>query len=323
MFEIKPVAESSEILGCYGKNTIPLGTVILQEDPISSVFDLSSNMMWDLTKKLLISNQHTKIMSLCSIPVKNATLQKEMAVAFAKENNMLIGNVSKTYHIVCRNAYFISNFITFHRRGLALYDCISKFNHSCNPNCVLVFDNNTGLIVTIRDIEIGEELTVSYYLLASYPIPADERQSLLKKHYDFNCKCQNCKVGVFKEWNDKERDIFRLINETTLGIIFFNVGSKIFNNKKNILDNNPILLIILGVIYIRSFLHEGETEDDAMMASKLAYEGYKVLNEIKDGFFKWYATFIFSIILGHELSENDSKLRRLLLVNDRKDCSVL
>ncbi|KAI4650673.1 hypothetical protein J4E93_003030 [Alternaria ventricosa] len=74
----------------------------------------------------------------------------------------------------------------------ALYPLISRINHACNPNSFVLF-SRAGVSMAIkayRDIEAGEEITVSYLLLG---IPFQKRQSLIKR-WGFKCTCSLCSL---------------------------------------------------------------------------------------------------------------------------------
>ncbi|KAJ4364044.1 hypothetical protein N0V83_009499 [Neocucurbitaria cava] len=80
----------------------------------------------------------------------------------------------------------------------ALYPLISqRINHACNPNSFVLF-SRAGVSMAIkayRDIQPGEEITVSYLLLGQ---PFTERQHLIKR-WGFACTCDLCSLP------DKER----------------------------------------------------------------------------------------------------------------------
>ncbi|KAF7674584.1 hypothetical protein GT037_007344 [Alternaria burnsii] len=74
----------------------------------------------------------------------------------------------------------------------ALYPLISRINHACNPNSFVLF-SRAGVSMAIkayRDIEPGEEITVSYLLLG---LPSPKRQSLIKR-WGFKCTCDLCSL---------------------------------------------------------------------------------------------------------------------------------
>ncbi|EMP37488.1 SET and MYND domain-containing protein 3 [Chelonia mydas] len=68
---------------------------------------------------------------------------------------------------------------------------MSLLNHSCDPNCVIVFEGRQLLLRSIREIQIGEELTISYI---ESLMPSSERQKHLKRQYCFECNCLLCQT---------------------------------------------------------------------------------------------------------------------------------
>ncbi|KAI8619923.1 hypothetical protein BC830DRAFT_1039507, partial [Chytriomyces sp. MP71] len=64
-------------------------------------------------------------------------------------------------------------------------------NHSCVPNCAVAFEPVTHMarLVSLRDIQEGEELTVSYVDSAD---PYHSRRLDLQRRYFFTCKCELC-----------------------------------------------------------------------------------------------------------------------------------
>ena len=77
--------------------------------------------------------------------------------------------------------------------GTALWSLGSFFNHSCDPNCVLVLDKSGVSFRCIRAVGKGEELCVSYVNLYQ---GRKDRQSVLKRiHGFFPCSCSRCSDG--------------------------------------------------------------------------------------------------------------------------------
>ncbi|XP_030355442.1 histone-lysine N-methyltransferase SMYD3 isoform X2 [Strigops habroptila] len=60
---------------------------------------------------------------------------------------------------------------------------------SCAPNCVIVFEGYQLLLRSVREIQIGEELTISYI---ESLMPTSERQKQLMRQYCFECDCVFC-----------------------------------------------------------------------------------------------------------------------------------
>eukprot|EP00057_Strongylocentrotus_purpuratus_P015557 XP_011670031.1 PREDICTED: histone-lysine N-methyltransferase SMYD3-like isoform X2 [Strongylocentrotus purpuratus] len=66
----------------------------------------------------------------------------------------------------------------------------SMVNHSCDPNCALVFDGRKLQVRTVKDVKEGEECTISYFTAVNYP--TKERQAFLDHVHYFTCKCVKC-----------------------------------------------------------------------------------------------------------------------------------
>ncbi|PIA17217.1 hypothetical protein COEREDRAFT_80574 [Coemansia reversa NRRL 1564] len=63
------------------------------------------------------------------------------------------------------------------------------FNHSCRPNCAISFNNGCLSLRAIDNIEIGQELTISY---VDTMLPRSERRERLENVYFFTCTCSKC-----------------------------------------------------------------------------------------------------------------------------------
>ena len=64
-------------------------------------------------------------------------------------------------------------------------------NHSCDPNCDAVIENERIWIETIRDVQPGEELAYDYaYELEERHTPAAKRK------YPCNCGARNCRSTI-------------------------------------------------------------------------------------------------------------------------------
>ena len=63
-------------------------------------------------------------------------------------------------------------------------------NHSCAPNCVVVFSRHGRQeIRTCREVAAGEELCHFYTDLCA---PTAVRRSRLQKQFEFVCGCSHC-----------------------------------------------------------------------------------------------------------------------------------
>ncbi|XP_041481801.1 histone-lysine N-methyltransferase SMYD3-like [Lytechinus variegatus] len=73
--------------------------------------------------------------------------------------------------------------------AVGIYLRASMLNHSCNPNCLVVFDGRKLQLRTVKDVKEGEECTISYVDIMD---PVKERQSELEERYHFTCNCVKC-----------------------------------------------------------------------------------------------------------------------------------
>ncbi|GLV44238.1 SET and MYND domain containing class 5 [Carabus blaptoides fortunei] len=78
--------------------------------------------------------------------------------------------------------------------GSALYALQSACNHSCLPNAQPNFlHNNFQLsMVTLKDIQAGEEITISYLDECVLNRSRHSRQTFLAENYMFVCDCPKC-----------------------------------------------------------------------------------------------------------------------------------
>ncbi|MEE6475481.1 hypothetical protein FKM82_010761 [Ascaphus truei] len=82
--------------------------------------------------------------------------------------------------------------------GVGLYPSMSLLNHSCDPNCVIVFEGRHILLRTVKEIPKGEELTISYI---DVKVNTHMRQNQLQRQYCFICDCHRCQS------RDKDTDM--------------------------------------------------------------------------------------------------------------------
>ncbi|RLN98535.1 hypothetical protein BBJ28_00014412 [Nothophytophthora sp. Chile5] len=73
--------------------------------------------------------------------------------------------------------------------GTALFPIICTMNHSCDPNCTVLYTKNGDAhVVAIRDIQKGEELCICYI---DVDMDLQMREANLRE-YKFKCFCSRC-----------------------------------------------------------------------------------------------------------------------------------
>ncbi|CAN6476212.1 unnamed protein product [Victoria cruziana] len=111
--------------------------------------------------------------------------------------------------------------------GTGLYPVISIINHSCLPNCVLLFEGKLAVVRAVEPITRGSEVVISYIETAA---STTTRRKALKDQYIFNCMCIRCmKVGQKDDIEESATlEGYKCRNENCDGYILQNSGTKLF-----------------------------------------------------------------------------------------------
>lgn len=81
-------------------------------------------------------------------------------------------------------------------KRFAIYDILSKFNHSCDPNVnhYINDDDDLTYCTATRRIEKGQQLFINY-LADEQKMSREERQQCLQETWNFKCKCSKCTMN--------------------------------------------------------------------------------------------------------------------------------
>ncbi|TRY68682.1 hypothetical protein TCAL_07236 [Tigriopus californicus] len=96
-------------------------------------------------------------------------------------------NIHSVYHVGGN----ISGDIPLEQVGSALYKEAVYLNHSCSPNTSRFFLGNKIILVAKRVINKGEEVSNNYGIHHEQ-MSRDQRRSLLRNKYKFECGCEAC-----------------------------------------------------------------------------------------------------------------------------------
>lgn len=89
-----------------------------------------------------------------------------------------------------REVMHFNSFSTGSAAGCCVFATLSRANHSCKPSCTV--ESDKGILRTLRDISVGEELTISYLKGESLLLPRERRMAELQDHWEFSCCCERC-----------------------------------------------------------------------------------------------------------------------------------
>ena len=181
------------------------GAIILIETPLLAA-NTTNNLLEDATEVLklfgLLSNdQKTKVLDLFD-PREDYHRLEIMEVL--KSTLGLEEESLKVMRIFFINAVDV-RFFGLDCDASALYQNLSRINHSCAPNCVWSGKKENIYVKEIRavrKIEKGTEIVACYFDNDEF-ISRNERRELLKKNWNFHCNCEICDL---KEEELKENE---------------------------------------------------------------------------------------------------------------------
>lgn len=128
----------------------------------------------------------------------------------------------------------------------SVFPLFARLNHSCQPNCLILWNNVKPFNTTksfkevslclLRDLLPGEELCISYILPICLSI--ESRRELLSSSFSFICKCERC-LGEEQESPSIDPTVrsLREWNQTCYPINDSNTAKFTSNQLKTILQN--------------------------------------------------------------------------------------
>ncbi|EFX05802.1 set domain containing protein [Grosmannia clavigera kw1407] len=148
--------------------------------------DSDRTRMWNAAAERLPPHIIDRIYNMTVLPRYNKLFQMLPAEDFSPENAPpVFSHIEKV---------FASNSFAMTVKGYAykaLFPNVAKINHDCRPNLSAdIFGETMTMVVWAnRDIEEGEELTISYL---NDLLPSDRRSKVIKRRWDFQCQCDLC-----------------------------------------------------------------------------------------------------------------------------------
>ena len=189
--------------GLVATTNIAKGTRILSEFPL---FEVRRDISDIAVLESMVTNEIEK-------------LRKGQQQAFFDLANVYGAAHSKPLGIARTNVLPLGS----NARTGGLFIEASRINHSCRHNAQNTWNENIKRITihALRDIEEGQEITISYLpQTREYA----ERQSSLKKGFKFDCKCELCSLPpAQREMSDFRLKTLREIDDAIGELIFDDV----------------------------------------------------------------------------------------------------
>ena len=83
------------------------------------------------------------------------------------------------------------------QKGVAVFPLLSKINHSCAPNCFVVWSrDNSAQLVAAADLPAGAELSIDYLGDRADEYTGARRRRWLEAQYGFVCSCSKCRDAL-------------------------------------------------------------------------------------------------------------------------------
>ena len=184
--------------GAFATKSISKYEIICQEkDPLLKV-ESGDNLYFNIAKAAagLDSASQDAIIKLyhpsLDLSSSNAVREEMIAVHRAKleAKKVLEKDTSCTISSdILTRLILIYLFNAF--EGGLIYKNASRYNHSCDPNCIYTIHDDTITIRAACDIVDGEELTISYLGILLWSDISVRRAKLQKDKY-FTCNCTRC-----------------------------------------------------------------------------------------------------------------------------------
>eukprot|EP01083_Nonionella_stella_P073453 198608_1 len=185
-------------LGMFALVDIPKGSVIIREKPLCTVPGDSYYV-----RSIAFEN---------CLPAESEIREKLFSL---KISGSISPDVDERSKFDC---IYKTNGLQTPERGVAIFEAISRINHSCDPNSYWCWNESLGqgFVIATEVIPVGTQILISYLHQDVYQMQKGERREHLRKCYHFQCECSLCMTTVNpkrKNHPNKVRRRFRALCE--------------------------------------------------------------------------------------------------------------
>jgi len=195
--------------GCFATNDMTAGTLIVAEVPTMAWSnDISSNLqdpdiLYNIIIQIINDKKSYEVALLLHPQNLNDVDNDDITRASSMLSPSLLNNIYNNDNININKDEIIRMILVLQHNGFSsgLYHILTKFNHSCQPNCIKFQPTPSSFgaseIWSIRDIIKGEELTINYCELLE--MTRVSMQAYLYDHHRFKCLCSRCSDGTIND----------------------------------------------------------------------------------------------------------------------------
>lgn len=282
-FEVKAIAGKGQ--GLFATRFIATGQLILRENPLivmpNHVFEMED--MRDLEDWL-----ERRVNKMSS---------DERSTFLALSDCRRSGDEDKTY---C--GIFFTNDMDFNGDA-ALFPLMAKANHACVPNADFVSRPNLGVqdLMAIRDIQPGEEITLSYLPAGNEGSDVKSvRQAYTREWYGFQCSCQTCCLkGEALKADEKMRRSIRAIQKRDFKHVSLSELEELLVNLEKAKSKLPYQMDMNRLVFERAL-----AEGNFKVAARIVALGhmYDTIVNPEDAVNSWdYALKSIFVQIGHQI----------------------
>ena len=162
----------------------------LREDPDTvptSIHDLKSGYHFFIKLKTHGIKKNAYLLSYDYY--KCVTNIPEIMALFDSEEKKRFLMHLMTYHSLIAHTNSIQD-----HRSKSINNIFSLINHSCCPNLNSSCIADQNICETIRFVQKGQQLCISYLVTLQCNAPRGKRQQELKSGWNFDCKCEKCEL---------------------------------------------------------------------------------------------------------------------------------
>jgi hypothetical protein len=97
--------------------------------------------------------------------------------------------------------------------GIMFAPTLGRWNHSCFPNVAIQYNRGFVYARAVKNIKPGQEITFSYVPDLYRGVGREQRMTLLKENWGFDCTCQGCTTDIIVR-GEFSLALLRLVNFT-------------------------------------------------------------------------------------------------------------
>lgn len=203
-------------LGVFAVEAIPAFTRIIEDHALLSLAENEDvPEIWE-KYKLLPPDLKQEYDGLSSTTAQhtsqlNSLASKLQRRGYAKNEAKQIAGVGLRFQLNAFKTASLEDAAQRNKWARTLFATVARLNHSCTPNAHCHYRPSSGaqLAYSIRDIEAGEEIEISYLNIT---LPQAERQAKAQ-NWGFKCTCPAC-AGLIDGGRKKYEDVLTYVNQT-------------------------------------------------------------------------------------------------------------